>query len=428
VGVYEDGGYSTADNFKLVPARAFEGHEYQIKAYALTSYSGIHVVNAAGVIRNNAPDPQLMGGAASGADPIYIYDGFPLNISYFIPPAEVDNPVPVISVSQDQPAFPENYSFSKDYARADRAALDYPYPLYVFGAGNDGNDRFVGNLPRNGLVVGEANHQESPGRSDDVVSPGSQGRNPLADNATLPNGDAEFPHLVAATPAYAAYDRGTWGGTSAAAPMVAAAALRIMQANNELRWWPEASRAILMASADHTIGSARVTGDAIDDLGGAGELDAAAAVDLAFPVNLVYPTIDRPGESPREVAGKQKGYWFGHHCDTSVKRWYVQSDTPGILRAVAAFDAVPYPPACGSGASSSECGMRVAVDSDLIVDRKGGPFGWTPVQASASWDDTTEFIQVSLEPNQKYRITVTNSPGGAESCTYMGVAFRIGGD
>jgi hypothetical protein len=342
IGVYEDSKYSTADSFKLIPASPFQGNIYRIKAYELSSRSDPHVVNAAGVIRNNSTTPALMGGAASGADPLYIYNGFPLNVSYFIPPPDEDNPVPVISVSQYQPAYAATYAFDKDYARADRATLDYPWPLYVFGAGNDGNDQYVGNLPRNGLVVGVVGHRDTADRSDDLLSSGSHGKNPIADPTTLPHGDAEFPHLVAAAPAYAAYDGSTWGGTSAAAPMVASAALRMMQANNELRWYPEASRAILMATADHTISSVRVTGDTTDDLAGAGELNAAAAVDLAFPQNIVNPLIDRPGEPPREPKdGIQKGYWFGYHCDTSIKRWYVQSNSGGTLRASVTFQAVP---------------------------------------------------------------------------------------
>jgi hypothetical protein len=295
-------------------------------------------------------------------------------------------------------------------------------------------------VSQNGLVVGAVNNRGTGDRDDDIIAGYSNGQNPIADATSLVHGEMELPHLVASGSAIDVLNGGTVEGTSFAAPQVAAAAIRMLQANNGLFGNPELSRAILMATADKSIGPPMQTVNARDELAGAGELNADAAAQLADPSNVVAPRFDKPGFAPKEGPGATQGHWVGEICALRIGRWYVESPTAGTLRVAVAFDAVPGPEGC----FGSDCGMRPAADVDLSVAKKttnwwgGGsvslpsrallflpPSTWSNVRTSASFDAAYEYVQVAIAPNTKYRITVGAQTGG---CTRIGVAFRTGGN
>jgi len=128
-----------------------------------------------------------------------------------------------------------------------------------FAGGNTGRDyadAFVIHpaMAYNVISVGAYDDHNSTSWSDDSMSPFSSFRDPSS-----ANGDREKPELCApgssinSTSVRSPWVRDCGNGTSYSSPMVAGAAALIMQQAPELRAWPEAVKAILMASALNNI-------------------------------------------------------------------------------------------------------------------------------------------------------------------------------
>jgi hypothetical protein len=127
------------------------------------------------------------------------------------------------------------------------------YDLVVKAAGNRGLiDGWVTppGLGYNTLSVGNFDDRGTVATADDIMNSTSSWRDPLS-----VRGDREKPEVVApgtnivsTTTAYP-WVGGAGSGTSFSGPMVAAASALLYQRNNALKVWPEASKAILMATA-----------------------------------------------------------------------------------------------------------------------------------------------------------------------------------
>ena len=129
----------------------------------------------------------------------------------------------------------------------------------VFAAGNTGRDydeAYVGHpaLAYNLLTVGAFNDHDTLAWNDDTMADFTSFRDP--DSA---NGDREKPELCApgqsinSTSNSSPWINDCGSGTSYASPMVTSAAALMMQSKPELASWPEAVKAILMASALNNI-------------------------------------------------------------------------------------------------------------------------------------------------------------------------------
>ncbi|HEY5901331.1 MAG TPA: S8 family serine peptidase [Anaerolineales bacterium] len=127
------------------------------------------------------------------------------------------------------------------------------YDLVVKAAGNRGTiDGWITppGLGYNTLTVGNFDDRGTVATADDVMNPTSSWRDPLS-----VHGDREKPEVVApgtniaATTTAYPWVGGIGSGTSFSGPMVAAMSGLLYQRNPALKVWPEATKAIIMATA-----------------------------------------------------------------------------------------------------------------------------------------------------------------------------------
>lgn len=121
----------------------------------------------------------------------------------------------------------------------------WPYPSVFTSAGNEADDAFASGKGYNFMGVGNVLNEADADRSDDVISSSSSWKNP-----TSPHGDHEVP-AVAAPGSRHALLGSSFGGTSCATPVTASIAALLMSRNRSLKIWPEAIRAILLATANY---------------------------------------------------------------------------------------------------------------------------------------------------------------------------------
>ncbi|MBC7236327.1 MAG: S8 family serine peptidase [Chloroflexi bacterium] len=147
-----------------------------------------------------------------------------------------------------------------DYSERFFDSLVWYHPgTHCISASNSGRvyaDAWVGHPAQayNVLSVGAYDDRNTTTWSDDIMAPFSSFRDPAS-----ANGDREKPELCApgvsiiSTSTQSPWVADMGQGTSYASPMVASAAAMIIQQRPELAAWPEAIKAILMASALNNI-------------------------------------------------------------------------------------------------------------------------------------------------------------------------------
>ena len=153
--------------------------------------------------------------------------------------------------------------------------------LITASAGNDNNYVCSPANAYNVLGVGGFNNQNTGTWSDYTIYSFSSWRNPPSANS-----DWEKPELVAVGQNLSILgfnNTVTNGnqGTSLSAPEVAGLAGLMLNANPDLYYWPEASRAILIASATHNIEGVSWLTPSVDVKDGAGAIVGDQAVETA---------------------------------------------------------------------------------------------------------------------------------------------------
>lgn len=121
----------------------------------------------------------------------------------------------------------------------------WPYPSVFTSAGNEADDAFASGKGFNFMGVGNVLNEDDGDRCDDVISTTSSWKNP-----TSPHSDHEVPAIAAPGSRHALLGS-SFGGTSCATPVSASIAALLMSRNRRLMIWPEAIRAILLATANY---------------------------------------------------------------------------------------------------------------------------------------------------------------------------------
>ncbi len=287
--------------------------------------------------------------------------------------------------------------------------LQSPYPLFVAAAGNWPSDDqvhyFVQNEAFDGLTVGGSNDEGTASRSDDQWASTSYPSNsPYMSswgNPYSPSGDRELPELVAPSVyPYAAGITANYAGTSFAAPIVSAIAAQIEVANPGLAYWPEAKRAIIVASASQHVANADTPGflglPNVDFRAGFGEADSYFAWDLAL-----NGTVTGPGNSPVsslvDYGTIRYPSSFGPNDTLAAGEYNVSTNifcgSQSVwVRAVLAWDATPSCPTTstpdGTVPAYSCSGESLNGDLDLCAYDDNGYL----IACSASFDNSYEAI------------------------------------
>lgn len=253
----------------------------------------------------------------------------------------------------------------------------------VASAGNAASPCSPGNghvgspgLAYNLIAVGNFNDQNSLSWTGDTfTNTCSSYVDPISTN-----GDREKPEVaapgeyIATTSAASPWTGANWSGTSFSAPVVSGVAALMMQRHSSLTNWPEAVKAILMASAAHNIeGASRLS-----ERDGAGGIMADRADDMARSVN---------------------GSWGGYNysCTSPAATVYQLTSlslTAGVrVRVAIAWD---------TPTSYSSYASKPSADLDLSIANASG----SNIAVSTSYDNTYEIVDFTPATSGTYRVRV----------------------
>ena len=263
-------------------------------------------------------------------------------------------------------------------------------------AGNSGNSNYL-TSPGNGFnicTVANYDDRNTCDGVDDIMSSSSSGRDPIS-----PNGDREKPEvagpgtnitsLTLASPGTCPTSS-VGSGTSYSAPVIGGIAAICMEADPGLKLWPEALKALLMASGVHNIEGDR----RLSELDGTGGVDGTVAATSA-------------------VAGRWKGGvleaadFSGGHLEKAIG--HVSAGKR--LKVVVCWDSNP-------NAGYTDDPLEADIDLDLI-----DPLG-AVIASSSSYDNSYEVVDVDVTTAGIYRVRLSYRTWAGES-EYVAGAWTI---
>lgn len=270
-----------------------------------------------------------------------------------------------------------NLSFG-GYESGNLSSLDRFYDNLVFNqwrtvvpaAGNAGNTGYVATPGTAYNVITVGSFDEATG----AISSFSSGVDPVSAHA-----DREKPEVAAPGENVVSTINGipwlgnTGSGTSYAAPMVTGTAALMMDRLSSLEFWPEAVRAIIMASATHNIeGATRLS-----ELDGAGGIYSDHADDIV---------------SGLRGSWRGLGYTCASGATTQAATAYFNAGVN--TRVVLSWNTDP---------SYASYTSLPSADLDLVVKDPNGAI----VASSASWDNTYEIVEFIAPVAGNYSIEVS---------------------
>lgn len=278
----------------------------------------------------------------------------------------------------------------------------------VQASGNTGNSK--GNLisPGKGwnvLTVGAYNDQNNTQWADDTMRSTSAYVNPCSFLSC--GGDREKPEVVAVGGSVTALGLNeipvTQGGTSGAAPQVSGLGALLVDRNSLLQYWPEAMRAIIMASANHNI-----EGPTIIPWGYSGDLkDGAGAIN-----GLYADEIAQNFMTPLETC--YSSCWWPVSLSltyfTSLERYF--HATPGqLVRVAISWWSAADGPAGNYGYDD------LLTDLNLSIFAPDGSL----IGYSLSSDNSYEMVEFVVNQTGTYRLVVTKFDS-FEASNFLGIA------
>jgi subtilisin family serine protease len=264
----------------------------------------------------------------------------------------------------------------------------------------------------NVLSVGAYNDHNDSNWSNDGMANFSCWNNPHS-----PHGDHEKPEVVA--PGVEIVGIGLNGnlvtdpdlntGTSFAAPQVTGLAGLLIHRNWSLNTWPEASRAIIMASATHNIDGPTGIPSGQDLRDGAGGINAALADTVAQTHN--FSDIDPCADSCWWGIGI---YNTSFPVGTYLYRYFTANKGDFVRVAIAWWSNADC-------STINNCNFD-RLDTDLHLGVLGPDGQWVPGAWSASWDNNYELVEFVAPKTGTYWIAVYKERAD-EPSNYLGIAL-----
>ena len=324
----------------------------------------------------------------------------------------------LINQSFHRSSEPGSSTLSGDDIYGDYLALRSPYPLIVHAAGNFWNgdsdninppsSEYVNHKGYNTLSVGNHNDNASAMASSSVF------RNPSSSH-----GDRELPEICANGVGVTA-DGITMTGTSQASPAVVGVAALIQGTNTSLKHWPEACRAILLASATkNVVGNTwwQDVSNGVDAKDGAGVVNAIEGCNIA--------NNRRRANDPAKRRGWDVGLLSSSNFGSNkLSTFEYKVSIPNYIfgpRKVKVALAWTSKTKKTSFLFWSWYMSKLKVDLDLIIyDDNGSVVGY-----SGSWDNSFEIAEFTGQPGKTYTIKIRRWSG--TDSTWYGIAWTVTG-
>jgi len=389
----------------IEPGRPDNTSTLTIASYMYPAPQGVATTHAQivlGVIRSSA----TVGGGMAAASTDYMGN--------WDSGSGLDDAGPVMNWCGSNDA--RSWNFSHTSSTFDDRLFDYwarhfPWPFIAGAAGNDGINSVSGNTGFNVACVGGTDDHGDDTRSNDTIYDGTSSKNP-----TTAHNDRELPIIAAPAVNISAANMSS-SGTSLAAPQIAAGAAQLQTRNTSLKRFPEAVRAILMATADQNVdGPVLNLNDQTDDRDGAGELNMQLATSLASSSYKVDGgnTATNGGHDYGTMSFSSDFDRYGYYSEV----YNMRTNFTGLkARVVLTWDSTA---SCQSDSNPASCSSdTLDGDLDLYVLDLGNA-----VEFSTTWDNSYEFLQFSPIANHTYQIKIHKVSSAATS-TYFGLAFYI---
>lgn len=276
-------------------------------------------------------------------------------------------------------------------------------------AGNTGGSITTPGKAWNVITVGAADDDNNADWSDDQMWSDSAYVNPIS-----PHNDREKPEVVAVGTNIVSLGIGDAVpppslGTSHAAPQVAGLAALLIDRNAGLSSWPEAAKAIIMASATHNItGPTTIVGGQGDLRDGAGAINAALADTVAQTRN--FSDVD-----PCTIS-----CWWG--LSISNSNFPVGTDLERVFYAKSG-DLIRVAITWWAHADTPSNNYSFdRLDTDLDLRIKGPNNQYISNVNSLSWDNNYEMVEFVAPQTGEYKIAVRKVRAD-EPSNYLGIAF-----
>lgn len=277
----------------------------------------------------------------------------------------------------------------------------WPYPSVFTSAGNEADDAFASGKGYNFMGVGNVLNEDDADRCDDVISTTSSWKNP-----TTPHGDHEVPAIAAPGSRHDLLGS-SFGGTSCATPVTASIAALLMSRNPSLKIWPEAIRAILLATANYQRADSRDYSKLHDGRDGTGMVNSLYGMWTAGRRESTGLAQFRAHDYGLARARDFRGGYYS-------RSWRVRvSTTESRVRVALAWNARTF------GIFGIPLVSWLDADLDLHVFDPAGNL----VATSSSWDNSWEFLEFTPRRVGEYTIRVRGYSVPEDFSSWFGLAW-----
>lgn len=306
----------------------------------------------------------------------------------------------VITMSWHYPSEETSGSLSARDKFFDYQTTQPPFPLVFTSAGNQAaSGAYASGKGYNIFGVGNVLNDGDGDRCNDVMSASSSFKDPVSSHS-----DREVPAIASPGTTHDLLGS-SFGGTSAATPVTAAIAADILSRSPELKTWPEAMRAILLATANYQGADGLNWSKSAEGKDGTGMTNAYFA-GLTSDVRETTSTAQFRGHDYGTLtnASFSGGYL--------TKTWKAKvTNTNSRVRVALVWN---------SEVASTPTSVLDA-DLDLSVVAPSG----STVASSTSYDGAHEFVEFTPSVTGDYTIKVRGVTVPASFTRYYAVAWTV---